>query len=114
LAELERAGVDRIDLRRLDRRGTAALVAAVLGQPASSRVISGLFERSDGNPFHVEELLAAEASAGGMPRGCETCSMHVSRRSLNPRTASCDLPRLSAARGHRPAGRRRFLRRRRQ
>jgi tetratricopeptide (TPR) repeat protein len=68
LAELERSGVvDRIDLGRLDRRRTAALIAGVLGRRASSRFVGQVFERSDGNPFHVEELIAAETSGGGMP-----------------------------------------------
>jgi DNA-binding CsgD family transcriptional regulator/tetratricopeptide (TPR) repeat protein len=69
LAELERSGiVDRIDLGRLDRRGAAELIAGVLGRRPSSRIVSDLFERSDGNPFYIEELIATDASGGGIPQ----------------------------------------------
>jgi predicted ATPase/DNA-binding CsgD family transcriptional regulator len=50
---------EEIRLPRLDRGQTATMTSALLGQPASGDVVAGIFDRSDGVPLHVEELLAA-------------------------------------------------------
>ncbi len=61
LAELERSGaVTRIDLPRLDRDEVAELIAAIRGDVPEPAVVARTFERSDGNAFFAEELLAAE------------------------------------------------------
>ena len=60
LAEVQRAPrAVRIDLERFDRDELAGLVAAVLGRPPSDELVSRVYERSGGNPFLAEELLAA-------------------------------------------------------
>ncbi|MFE2615227.1 AAA family ATPase [Micromonospora chalcea] len=66
LAELDRVrGVDRIELGRLDRDGTAAVLADLLGIEQYARTVDDVHERTQGNPFFIEEL----AAAGG-PVGC--------------------------------------------
>jgi ATP/maltotriose-dependent transcriptional regulator MalT len=61
LAELERSGaVTRTDLSRLDRDEMSELITAIRGEPADSELVDRTFERSDGNVFFAEELLAAE------------------------------------------------------
>ena len=61
LAELERSGaVTRVDLPRFDRDEIAELIAAIRGAVPDADVVRRTFERSDGNAFFAEELLAAE------------------------------------------------------
>ncbi|MFU8873090.1 helix-turn-helix transcriptional regulator [Micromonospora sp. SL4-19] len=66
LAELDRArGVDRVELGRLDRDGTAAILADLLGAEPATRAVDDVHRRTQGNPFFIEELAAA-----GDPVGC--------------------------------------------
>ncbi|MEU5944555.1 AAA family ATPase [Micromonospora sp. NPDC047465] len=66
LAELDRArGVERIELGRLDRDGTGAILADLLGAEPLARAVDHIHDRTQGNPFFIEEL----AAAGG-PVGC--------------------------------------------
>ncbi|MET8351445.1 MULTISPECIES: AAA family ATPase [unclassified Micromonospora] len=66
LAELDRArGVERVELGRLDRDGTAAILADLLGADPPPRAIDDVHERTQGNPFFIEELTVA-----GDPIGC--------------------------------------------
>ncbi|MFR9778230.1 helix-turn-helix transcriptional regulator [Micromonospora sp. MS34] len=66
LAELDRArGVDRVELSRLDRDGTAAVLADLLGAEPAARAVDDVHGRTQGNPFFIEELAAA-----GDPVGC--------------------------------------------
>ncbi|MFC4021177.1 ATP-binding protein [Micromonospora sp. GCM10011542] len=66
LAELDRArGVERIELGRLDRDGTAAILADLLGAEPTVRAVDDVHDRTQGNPFFIEELAAA-----GDPIGC--------------------------------------------
>ncbi|MFG1674757.1 AAA family ATPase [Micromonospora sp. NPDC049282] len=66
LAELDRVrGVDRFELGRLDRDGTAAILTDLLGVEPSARAVDDVHERTQGNPFFIEELAAA-----GDPVGC--------------------------------------------
>ncbi|KKK04591.1 LuxR family transcriptional regulator [Micromonospora sp. HK10] len=68
LAELDRArGVDRVELSRLDRDGTAAILADLIGAEPAPRAVDDVHERTQGNPFFIEELAAA-----GDPVGCAT------------------------------------------
>jgi DNA-binding CsgD family transcriptional regulator/tetratricopeptide (TPR) repeat protein len=64
LAELDRtAGVERLEVGALSQPEVEQQVAAILGDEASAPVVRAIVERSDGNPFFVEEL-AAHASRG--------------------------------------------------
>ncbi|PWU55852.1 LuxR family transcriptional regulator [Micromonospora sp. S4605] len=66
LAELDRArGVERVELGRLDRDGTAAILADLLAAEPAARAVDDVHDRTQGNPFFIEELAAA-----GDPIGC--------------------------------------------
>jgi DNA-binding CsgD family transcriptional regulator/tetratricopeptide (TPR) repeat protein len=60
LAEVQRGPrAIRVDLERFGREELAELVAGVLGHPPSAELASRVYERSGGNAFLAEELLAA-------------------------------------------------------
>jgi DNA-binding CsgD family transcriptional regulator/tetratricopeptide (TPR) repeat protein len=62
LAELQRGGrATRIQLGRLDRAEVAGLVREIRGEAAPDSLVETIAGRSEGNPFLVEELLAADA-----------------------------------------------------
>ncbi|MEO3746056.1 AAA family ATPase [Plantactinospora sp. B5E13] len=66
LAELDRArGVERVELNRLDREGTGQVLADLLGAEPTARAVDTIHDRTQGNPFFIEELAAA-----GDPQGC--------------------------------------------
>ncbi|MFB9412443.1 helix-turn-helix transcriptional regulator [Dactylosporangium matsuzakiense] len=68
LATWERnRGVDRIDVERFGRAEVAAQVEAIAGGPSAARLTDVVYERSHGNAFLVEEILAAVA--GGADPG---------------------------------------------
>jgi DNA-binding CsgD family transcriptional regulator/tetratricopeptide (TPR) repeat protein len=81
LADLERHGRGvRLDLARLGRAEVALQVSAILGAPAPDELVDRLFQRSDGNPYFVEELLATERGSpeATLPRTLtETLSAQV-------------------------------------
>ncbi|HEY1590832.1 MAG TPA: AAA family ATPase [Solirubrobacteraceae bacterium] len=61
--ELERTGrASRIDLAAFTRSELREQVAAILEQPPPADLVDGLHQRSDGNPFFTEELLATRTS----------------------------------------------------
>jgi DNA-binding CsgD family transcriptional regulator/tetratricopeptide (TPR) repeat protein len=65
--ELERSGgARRLDLRPFDRRELARQLEGIAGAAAEPALVDRLLERSDGNPFFAEELLAA-AGADALP-----------------------------------------------
>lgn len=55
--------VEHVDLDRLDLVGVADLLNAVYGAVVPRTVAAALHERTGGNPFHLEELLAAAGEA---------------------------------------------------
>ncbi len=60
LAEMERtARVDRLTLERLGPAALAELVDAIRALPRDETLLKAVAGRSEGNPFYVEELLAA-------------------------------------------------------
>jgi DNA-binding CsgD family transcriptional regulator len=70
LAELERGErVDRIDLERLDRDDLVRMVADELGRMPEPDLAARIWERTGGNPFYAEQVLAAdrETSDGVLP-----------------------------------------------
>jgi DNA-binding CsgD family transcriptional regulator len=52
-----RHAVTQVRLERLGEDGTAALILALTGRPASYRAVAEMHRRTGGNPFFVEELL---------------------------------------------------------
>ncbi len=66
LAEAQRLPIcDRFDVPPLGRAQTAALVRALSREEPSETVIDGYVERTDGIPFFVAELVAAQADGCG-------------------------------------------------
>lgn len=66
LAELERGGhAERIRLTPLDRRQTVDLLTGLLDEVPPPEAVRRIASRADGNPFFVEELLAA--GGGNLP-----------------------------------------------
>ena len=69
LAAQERAGgVERVELERFGAAELAEQLAGILGAPPERELARRLLERSDGNPFFAEELLAA--ARAGRSRTC--------------------------------------------
>ena len=69
LAAHERDGrVERVALSRFDRAHLGTLIAAILGATPPEHLVSAVFDRSDGNPFFAEELLAASHTGSGSSR----------------------------------------------
>ncbi|MEV6301094.1 AAA family ATPase [Actinoplanes sp. NPDC051861] len=69
LAELERVrGVQRLELDRLDRDGTAVLLGHLLGAEPEPPTVDGVFERAQGIPFFIEQFAAsADPRCGDIP-----------------------------------------------
>jgi len=65
LSELERSDrVERLELRRFGRDELREQMEGITGSPPRDADVDAYLERSDGIPFYVEELLAAERGAG--------------------------------------------------
>ncbi len=68
LAEVDRvAGVERIELARLDRDQVMRQLAAILGTDLEPGVAAAIWDRSEGNPFFAEELLATGTPGRRLP-----------------------------------------------
>ena len=68
LAELDRLRTaHRIELARLSGPEVAAQMAGILGAPPDPALALSVFERTEGNPFFVEELTVGGQPRGGMP-----------------------------------------------
>ena len=68
VSELQRTGgVLRVDLRPFSREELTRQVTAIVGVEPDSALVARLLERSEGNAFFVEELLAASDRGGGIP-----------------------------------------------
>ena len=60
LAQLERSGrAERVDLPRFDRDDVALQLQGILGEVPTPEIINAVFDRSEGNAFFTEELVAA-------------------------------------------------------
>jgi DNA-binding NarL/FixJ family response regulator len=55
-----------IRLAPLDRGELAMMLTAILGEPAAPDLVQALYERTEGNPFFVEEVLGALLDQGGL------------------------------------------------
>ena len=68
LAELERHDhVDRLELASFDRHQLGDQLAALTEGALEPEIVDRIFERSGGNPFYAEQLLAAGPSNGQLP-----------------------------------------------
>jgi DNA-binding NarL/FixJ family response regulator len=62
LAELVRLpGLERLELAPFTRAELAEHLEAIAGAPLGAEQVEGIHDRSDGNPFYAEQLLAAGA-----------------------------------------------------
>jgi DNA-binding CsgD family transcriptional regulator/tetratricopeptide (TPR) repeat protein len=100
LAELERdEGVSRIDLLPFGRDDLAVQLSELTGSAPAPEVVDRVLQRSDGNPFFVEELVAA-----GFHRGDELPPRL--RDVLAARLSGLPVPSLRMLRAAAVAGRR--------
>ena len=99
VAELARLPwLERLDLVRFDEREVAEQLTGILGKVPEPSLVREVFERSDGNAFYAEELLATGAAPGGpLPASL--------RDALAARLASLDEPTQQALRVAAVAGR---------
>jgi DNA-binding CsgD family transcriptional regulator/tetratricopeptide (TPR) repeat protein len=68
VSELQRTGgALRVDLRPFSRDELARQVAAIVGAEPDPALLARLLERSEGNAFFAEELLAASDGGGALP-----------------------------------------------
>jgi predicted ATPase/DNA-binding CsgD family transcriptional regulator len=69
LAELDRVrSVERLDLDRLDRDGTAKILHHLLDREPPASMVEDIHARAQGNPFFIEELAGCADDAGvGLP-----------------------------------------------
>ncbi len=67
LAQWRRAGLQRLALHRLDRDQVHGQILAITRDAPHPAAADELFRRSGGNPFFVEELLAAGPQAAQLP-----------------------------------------------
>ena len=69
LSDLERSPrVERLELDPLDPEDTAELLCGITGEAPDAAQVAWVHARADGNPFFVEELVAAGAGPGsGLP-----------------------------------------------
>ena len=68
LAEVDRVScVERIELARLDRAEVMRQLAAITGGEIDPSVAAAIWDRSEGNPFFAEELLATGAETRRLP-----------------------------------------------
>ena len=100
--ELERSGrAERIELTGLSGDEVTAQVTGILGTEPATRQTRSLFDRSEGNPFFVEELLGGRADEHRAHR-------QPARRPADPRRTPRPGDAVGAARRghHRPRRRR--------
>jgi DNA-binding NarL/FixJ family response regulator len=68
LGEVDRSpGVERIELARLGRPALVQQLSGILGHRPDQAMVESIYERSEGNPFFAEELVAAGAERGALP-----------------------------------------------
>jgi DNA-binding CsgD family transcriptional regulator len=87
LAELERVrGVQRHELDRLDREGTAEMLAHLLGVEPDPPTVDAVNERAQGNPFFIEQFAASgDPACGDIPTNLR--DLLLSRVDLLPEPA---------------------------
>ena len=99
LANVERLeGVGRLEVQPFSRLELSAQLLGILGSHADTAVADALFQRTGGNPFFAEELLAATADGNGhaLPETLRDALM-VRVETLSPATQQ--LLRVIAAAG---------------
>ena len=87
LAELERVrGVQRHEIDRLDREGTAEMLAHLLGVEPDPPTVDAINERAQGNPFFIEQFASStDPRCGDIPANLR--DLLLSRVDLLPEPA---------------------------
>jgi DNA-binding CsgD family transcriptional regulator/tetratricopeptide (TPR) repeat protein len=80
LVELARSGVDRITLNPLGLAETTTHMAAIMPAEPSPAAAARVFGRSGGNPFLIEELVAAGPESDTLPEGLREILLMRARR----------------------------------
>jgi DNA-binding CsgD family transcriptional regulator/tetratricopeptide (TPR) repeat protein len=93
--EMDRLGVVRVGLERLGAEAVREQIEAIVGARPSAQVIEEIVARSGGNPFFVEELLAA---SGGVRLPASLRELLLARVAALPGTAQ-DLLGVAAVGG---------------
>ncbi len=66
MAELERSGIaSRLEVSGLSAQDVAQMLTGIVGGSVDEATVARVIERSQGNPFFAEELLAAERASPG-------------------------------------------------
>ena len=85
LAELERLPqVDRMELQPFSRDEVSDQLSGILGSAPAVRVVDRIFDRSEGNPFFVEELACSGPGDGALSES--TRELVLSRLERHPDT----------------------------
>ena len=86
--ELARQGAQRLEIRALAPAGVARLMAGILGRPPEAAVAERVARRSEGIPYLVEELTAAESSGDpGVPADVQETTLRRVRGLPPPQAA---------------------------
>jgi DNA-binding CsgD family transcriptional regulator len=101
LAELDRAGIERLELQPLREAQLATLLEGIARRPLPRPLVEAIAARSQGYPFYAEELLAAWAEGDDdIPLPASLREVLLARtRSLPPATQ--ELVRVLSAAGRR-------------
>lgn len=109
IADLERVDVmERIELSRLPGGEVDDLVEAIAGPGPDPRLRERIHRLADGNPFHIEELVAASGDLDGSPTLRSVLAIRLGRLSDDARAATgaaavtgrdADEPTLAAVSG---------------
>jgi predicted ATPase/DNA-binding CsgD family transcriptional regulator len=68
LGELDRVRVvERLELDRFDRDGTAAILGHLLGREPTAALVDNIYSRAQGNAFFIEELAACHDEVAACP-----------------------------------------------
>jgi DNA-binding CsgD family transcriptional regulator/tetratricopeptide (TPR) repeat protein len=93
---------EEVRLHRLSRDETATLASTMLGGAAPAQLVTALYDRSDGIPLHIEELLgAASTIALDVLQVPETLSDAVLARAAALGAATRDIAATAAVIGRR-------------
>ena len=105
-AELRRAGhLHELTVEPLGAAGTRALAQELLGAPPGEQLASLLYERTDGLPLYIEELVAALRASDRLHDGRDRGSWTIRRCRCPCRTPSatwCCCAPIASVRGRAP------------
>jgi DNA-binding CsgD family transcriptional regulator len=102
LAELDRSGgVDRLEVGRFDQLDLRELLTGILGSRPDDELSQRIYQRSEGNAFFAEELLAAagQRTGNGLSLPASIQNALLSRVQLLPEDAQAIMRIMAAGSG---------------